>query len=66
MAQEEEEILSLRALTVERGGRRTIDSLDLGVRAGCVYALLGGNGAGKTTTLNVFLGFVQPDRKSVV
>ncbi|WP_438998132.1 ABC transporter ATP-binding protein [Variovorax beijingensis] len=59
MAQEEE-ILSLRALTVERGGRRTIDRLDLGVRAGCVYALLGGNGAGKTTTLNVFLGFVQP------
>ena len=64
MAQEEE-ILSLRALTVERGGRRTIDQLDLGVGAGCVYALLGGNGAGKTTTLSVFLGFVPPTAGTV-
>ncbi len=60
MARTEEDILSLRALTVERAGRRTIDRLDLGVRASCVFALLGGNGAGKTTTLNVLLGFVAP------
>lgn len=55
-----EGILSLRAVVVERGGRRTIDRLDLDVPAGSVYALLGGNGAGKTTTLNVFLGFIAP------
>jgi len=55
-----EGMLSLRALVVERGGRRTIDRLDLHVPAGSVYALLGGNGAGKTTTLNVFLGFIAP------
>lgn len=55
-----ESILSLRALVVERGGRRTIDRLDLDIPAGSVYALLGGNGAGKTTTLNVFLGFIAP------
>lgn len=55
-----EGILSLRALVVERGGRRTIDRLDLDVHAGTVYALLGGNGAGKTTTLDVLLGFVAP------
>ncbi|QHE87308.1 ABC transporter ATP-binding protein [Hydrogenophaga sp. BPS33] len=53
-------ILSLRALVVERGGRRTIDGLDLDVHAGSVYALLGGNGAGKTTALNVLLGLVAP------
>ncbi|MDH6590389.1 ABC-2 type transport system ATP-binding protein [Variovorax sp. TBS-050B] len=56
----QQDILSVRALTVERDGRRTIDRLDLGVGAGCVFALLGGNGAGKTTTLNVLLGFVAP------
>lgn len=55
-----EGILSLRAIEVERGGRRTIDRLDLDVHAGNVYALLGGNGAGKTTTLDVLLGFIAP------
>jgi len=56
----DEPTLALRALTVERGGRRTVDRLDLQVPAGCVFALLGGNGAGKTTTLDVMLGFVVP------
>jgi ABC-2 type transport system ATP-binding protein len=55
-----EGLLSLRALVVERDGRRTINRLDLDVPAGSVYALLGGNGAGKTTTINVFLGFIAP------
>ncbi len=37
-----------------------LHGLDLMVRAGEIYALLGANGAGKTTTLSLFLGFVQP------
>ncbi|WP_373896806.1 ABC transporter ATP-binding protein [uncultured Massilia sp.] len=42
-------------------GRKTIlHGLDLHVRAGEIYALLGANGAGKTTTLSLFLGFVAP------
>lgn len=34
--------------------------LDLEVRAGEIYCLLGANGAGKTTTINLFLGFIPP------
>ncbi|MDO8902524.1 MAG: ABC transporter ATP-binding protein [Phenylobacterium sp.] len=43
------------------GDHVALQSLDLRVDAGEVYALLGPNGAGKTTTVNCFLGFVTPD-----
>ncbi|MDN4051737.1 ATP-binding cassette domain-containing protein [Massilia sp. YIM B02763] len=47
-------------------GRKTIlHGLDLHVRAGEIYALLGANGAGKTTTLSLFLGFVAPSAGQV-
>lgn len=34
-----------------------LDALNLEVRSGEVFVLLGANGAGKTTTINLFLGF---------
>ncbi|MGW8391348.1 ABC transporter ATP-binding protein [Pseudoduganella sp. HUAS MS19] len=47
-------------LTVRYGTATVLDCLDLQVRRGEIYALLGGNGAGKSTTLNAFLGFARP------
>jgi ABC-2 type transport system ATP-binding protein len=47
-------------LTVRFGTATVLDCLDLQVRRGEIYALLGGNGAGKSTTLNGFLGFARP------
>ena len=41
-------------------GNLALDALDLEVRAGEIYGLLGANGAGKTTTINLFLGFIEP------
>ena len=41
-------------------GVLALDRLDLQVRAGEIYCLLGANGAGKTTTINLFLGFIPP------
>jgi len=41
-------------------GVLALDRLDLGVRPGEIYCLLGANGAGKTTTINLFLGFIPP------
>jgi ABC-2 type transport system ATP-binding protein len=37
-----------------------LDALNLTVRPGEIFCLLGANGAGKTTTINLFLNFVQP------
>lgn len=42
------------------GSREVLRGVQLAVRRGEIYALLGGNGAGKSTLLHAFLGFVTP------
>ncbi|MEZ4797598.1 MAG: ABC transporter ATP-binding protein [Flavobacteriaceae bacterium] len=37
-----------------------LDALNLKVKQGEIYCLLGANGAGKTTTINLLLGFIKP------
>jgi ABC-2 type transport system ATP-binding protein len=41
-------------------GVPAVDALDLTIKPGEVFCLLGANGAGKTTTINLFLNFVPP------
>jgi len=41
-------------------GVLALDRLNIQVRAGEIYAMLGGNGAGKTTTIHLFLNFIEP------
>ena len=41
-------------------GILALDHLNLSIKAGEVYCLLGANGAGKTTTINLFLNFIPP------
>jgi len=41
-------------------GLLALDTLDLCVKPGEIYCLLGANGAGKTTTINIFLDFIRP------
>ena len=57
--------LEARLLKVAYGSNEVLRGLDLCVRAGELYALLGGNGAGKSTILNAFLGFVAPSAGDV-
>jgi ABC-2 type transport system ATP-binding protein len=45
--------------------RVAVDSLDLTIAAGEIYALLGPNGAGKTTTLRMVCGLLAPDAGSI-
>jgi len=53
---------ALEAVGLEQhyGTQQVLDGLTFSVRAGEIYALLGGNGAGKSTTLNLFLGLASP------
>lgn len=55
-----EAVLKAEGVTAGYAGKVILQSLDLSVRRGEIYALLGANGAGKTTTLSLFLGFVAP------
>ena len=45
-----------------RGVVRALDGLDLEIREGEFFALLGQNGAGKSTTMYCLLGLLQPTR----
>jgi ABC-2 type transport system ATP-binding protein len=56
-----EPILSIRGLTkTYRGGTRALDSVDLNINPGEIFALLGPNGAGKTTLIGAVCGLVRP------
>lgn len=57
--------LQLRALRKTFGKNVAVESIDLDVRAGELYALLGPNGAGKTTTLRMVAGLLRPDSGSI-
>lgn len=41
-------------------GNLALDSLNLEIKPGEIFFLLGANGAGKTTSINIFLNFIEP------
>lgn len=41
-------------------GHLALDSLNLEIKPGEIFFLLGANGAGKTTTINLLLNFIEP------
>lgn len=49
-----------RGLTLDFGGLRAVNSLDLRVEAGSLYGFLGRNGAGKSTTIKMLTGILAP------
>jgi ABC-2 type transport system ATP-binding protein len=58
-------MIELRGVTKTFGSKRAVDHLDLGVRAGELFAFLGPNGAGKTTTIKMVCGLLRPTSGTV-
>jgi ABC-2 type transport system ATP-binding protein len=56
-------VIEARSLTKTFPGRIVaVKDLDLAVKRGTVYGLIGRNGSGKSTALRLLLGLLQPDR----
>jgi len=58
-------ILEVSQLTMDFGGIRALDNLDLQVYSGEIAALIGPNGAGKTTFFNCLTGIYVPTKGDI-
>lgn len=55
-----ERVIETRGLTKRYGDLVAVDALDLSVKSGEVFGLLGPNGSGKTTTILMLMGLTEP------
>lgn len=61
-----ENVLKLTDMTIEFGGLKAIDGLNLDVNSKEIVAIIGPNGAGKTTTFNCITGIYTPTSGNVM
>jgi branched-chain amino acid transport system ATP-binding protein len=53
-------VLDIKNLTMDFGGLRALDDVDIAIEQGLIVALIGPNGAGKTTVFNCITGIYDP------
>ena len=53
-------IIETKNLTKQYGAQKSVANLNIHVKKGRIYGLLGRNGAGKTTTMKMLLGLTRP------
>jgi branched-chain amino acid transport system ATP-binding protein len=59
------DVLRVKGLTVQRGGRAVVRNVDLEIPAGEITALLGPNGAGKSSLVLAVGGILRPQAGSI-
>src|SRR5438046_10257689 len=59
------ELLALRRCSVQFGGLKAVENVDLRVGPGDLVGLIGPNGAGKTTVFNLITGVYRPSSGEV-
>ena len=60
------ELLKVDHVTMQFGGLKAINELDMSIEKGEIHGLLGPNGSGKTTCFNVISGVYQPTEGEVL
>lgn len=58
-------VVETRQLHKHFGAIRAVDGIDLSVKSGEIYGLLGPNGSGKTTLIRLLIGLLEPTSGSV-
>lgn len=61
-----EYVIETKNLTKQYGTQKSVANLNIHVRRGRIYGLLGRNGAGKTTTMKMLLGLAKPTTGEVL
>jgi iron complex transport system ATP-binding protein len=59
-------LLQGRGLSLNLGGRRILDGVDIELRSAEMLGLIGPNGAGKSTLLKLLAGLLEPDTGNLV
>ncbi len=59
-------MLEVKELSIQFGGLRAVDGLNMKVKKGQLYGLIGPNGAGKTTVFNMLTGVYKPTTGSIL
>ncbi|NEW06956.1 ABC transporter ATP-binding protein [Paenibacillus sp. SYP-B3998] len=58
--------LQVEQVTKQYGEKTAVNGIQLRVKQGEIYGLLGANGAGKTTTMRMVLGLIYPDEGKIL
>lgn len=61
-----EYVIETKNVTKQYGAQKSVANLNIHVRRGRIYGLLGRNGAGKTTAMKMLLGLAQPTTGEVL
>lgn len=60
MSSADDIVLETRGLSVNFGGLKAVDNVDIAVRRGGITSIIGPNGAGKSTFYNLVTGAIRP------
>ncbi len=59
-------ILSISGIRKHFDGITVLDGIDMELKAGRLYQMIGPNGSGKTTLINVISGLLKPDNGTII
>lgn len=66
MAEQQQTLIELQAISVTIGQKNILDNINLMVKAGSITTIVGPNGGGKSTLLKVLLKLIKPQTGKVI